>query len=114
MFIERGLTMKRTMMGERCTKSTEGLAKKVPHRMLFLAIACALALDVCPAMYGQATGSFSGATVTATDEATGLTRIGKTNDAGHYIIPLLPIGTYSVRVDSTGFQSNESKDLSLD
>jgi Carboxypeptidase regulatory-like domain len=126
MFIERGLTMKRTMMGERCTKSTEGLAKKVPHRMLFLAIACALALDVCPAMYGQATGSFSGtitdksganvsgATVTATDEATGLTRIGKTNDAGHYIIPLLPIGTYSVRVDSTGFQSNESKDLKLD
>src|SRR5277367_4439374 len=123
--IERGLTMKRTMMGTECPKSIAGLANKTPHRIFFLAIACALALDVCPAMYGQATGSFSGtitdksganvsgATVTATDEATGLTRIGKTNDAGHYIIPLLPIGTYSVRVDSTGFQSNESKDLVL-
>jgi hypothetical protein len=76
-------------------------------------------------MYGQATGSFSGtvadnaglniagATVTATAQATGLVRTGKTDDAGHYLIPLLPVGMYTVRVDSTGFQSTESKDLNL-
>jgi Carboxypeptidase regulatory-like domain len=78
-----------------------------------------------PAMLAQATGSFSGnildksgsgvigATVTATSQATGLARDGKTDNAGHYLIPLLPVGNYTVRVDAAGFQSAESKDLRL-
>jgi hypothetical protein len=76
-------------------------------------------------MRGQATGSFSGnvldksgagvagATVTVTSQATGLSRDGKTDNAGHYLIPLLSVGTYTVRVDSNGFQSAETKDLRL-
>ncbi|MGB6687125.1 MAG: carboxypeptidase-like regulatory domain-containing protein [Terracidiphilus sp.] len=80
---------------------------------------------ISPAVHGQATGSFSGnvldqsgaglsgATVTAASQATGLARNGKTDSAGHYLIPLLPVGTYTVRVDATGFQSAESKDLHL-
>jgi hypothetical protein len=118
--------MKRTLMGAMRPKSTEVLANKTPHRILLLMIACALALAVCPAMYAQATGSFSGtitdksganvsgATVTATSQTTGLARETKTDGVGHYLIPLLPVGTYAVRVDSTGFQSSESKDLNLD
>ncbi|WP_433983592.1 carboxypeptidase-like regulatory domain-containing protein [Tunturiibacter empetritectus] len=78
-----------------------------------------------PALHGQAIGSFSGnvldksgsavpgATVKATSQATGLVRDGKTDSAGHYLIPLLPVGTYTVRVDMQGFQSAESKDLRL-
>ena len=76
-------------------------------------------------MQGQVTGSFSGnvadksgaavpgASVTATAQATGLARESKTDTAGHYLIPLLPVGNYTVRVDATGFQSAESKDLPL-
>jgi hypothetical protein len=76
-------------------------------------------------MRGQATGSFSGnvvdksgsavpgATVVATSEATGLARDVKTDTAGHYLIPLLPVAIYTVRVDASGFQSTESKDLNL-
>lgn len=82
-------------------------------------------LTMCPLLHGQATGSFSGtvtdksglsvsrATVTAISQTTGLAREGKTDDAGHYLIPLLPVGTYTIRVDSAGFQSSESKDLNL-
>jgi Carboxypeptidase regulatory-like domain len=117
--------MKRTTIGPESPKSTEDLANKIPHRLVLLVVACALALAISPAVYGQATGSFSGtvadksgssvsgATVTATSQGTGLARTGKTDDAGHYSIPLLPVGTYTVRVDSTGFQSSESKDLTL-
>jgi hypothetical protein len=77
-------------------------------------------------MYAQATGSISGtvldksgssvagATVTATSQGTGLTRDAKTDSTGHYLLPLLPVGLYSVRVDFTNFQSAESKDLKLD
>ena len=76
-------------------------------------------------MIGQAAGSFSGnvldksgssvpgADVTVVSQATGLTRASKTDSAGHYLIPLLPVGTYTVRVDATGFQSAASKDLVL-
>ncbi|NYF79845.1 TonB-dependent receptor [Granulicella arctica] len=80
---------------------------------------------IAPVMHGQATGSFSGnvldksglpipgATVVATSRATALARSGKTDSAGHYQIPLLPVGTYTVRIDAAGFQSAESKDLPL-
>jgi Carboxypeptidase regulatory-like domain len=117
--------MKRTTIGPESPKFTEDLAYKIPHRLVLLVVACELALAISPAVYGQATGSFSGtvadksgssvsgATVTATSQGTGLARTGKTDDAGHYSIPLLPVGTYTVRVDSTGFQSSESKDLTL-
>jgi hypothetical protein len=76
-------------------------------------------------MQGQATGSFSGnvvdksgsgiagASVIATSQGTGLTRDTKTDSAGHYLLPLLPVGFYTVHVDATGFQSVESKDLHL-
>ncbi|MGO9336430.1 MAG: carboxypeptidase regulatory-like domain-containing protein [Terracidiphilus sp.] len=80
---------------------------------------------ISPAVQGQATGSFSGnvldksgagvpgATVVATSQGTGSARDGKTDSSGHYLIPLLPVGIYTVRVDAAGFQSAESKDLHL-
>jgi hypothetical protein len=97
----------------------------ISFKASFFVVAFVLAFAICPAMYGQATGSFSGtvrdksgssvsgATVTVTAQSTGLTRAGKTDSAGHYLIPLLPVDTYTVRVDFTGFQSTEAKDLHL-
>jgi hypothetical protein len=142
--IERGLTMKRTMMDSECPRSPEapttflraaflpGLLRAFPlrktsllRRVFLLVVVCALALVVCPAMYGQATGSLSGtvldksgssivgATVTATSERTGATRDAKTDTAGRYSIPLLPVGFYTVRVDFANFQSAESHGLQL-
>ena len=95
------------------------------YKILFTAIVSILLLTICPAMHGQATGSFSGnvldksgeaipgASVGVVSEGTGLARKVKTDDAGHYLLPLLPVGSYTVRVDATGFQSAESKDLRL-
>jgi hypothetical protein len=94
-------------------------------RILFLLLVCTLAISVSPALYGQATGSFSGtvvdksgsaisgATVTATSQGTGVSREAKTDDAGHYLIPLLPVATYTLRVEFQGFQTVENKDLRL-
>ena len=84
-----------------------------------------LALVCAPAGWAQATGSFSGtvldksgsvisgASVKATSQGTGVSREAKTDDAGHYLIPLLPIGTYTLRVEFPGFQTVETKDLRL-
>ena len=54
-----------------------------------------------------------GAAVIATSQGTGLQRDTKTDSSGHYLLPLLPVGIYTVHVDATGFQSAESKDLRL-
>jgi hypothetical protein len=117
--------MKRTMIGTTCPRPVEGSAATKPHKMLLLVVVCVLALMTCPAMRGQATGSFSGnvldksgsgiagATVKVISQGTGLTRDVKTDSAGHYLIPLLPVQNYTVRVDMQGFQSAESRDLHL-
>ena len=94
-------------------------------RMLFVFLVCALAFSLSPALYGQANGSFSGtvldksgsaisgATVTATSQSTGVVRQATTDEAGHYLIPLLPVSIYTLRVEFKGFQTVESKDLRL-
>src|ERR1700758_2322743 len=106
-------------------KHPVGLFTRLAGKVFVFSIVIVIASAVCPLTYAQATGSFSGtvtdnsganisgATITATSQATGLTRTAKTDDAGRYLIPLLPVGTYTVRVDYTGFQSSESRDLNL-
>jgi hypothetical protein len=47
------------------------------------------------------------ADITATNVATGISEHVKTDDSGNYIIPALPAATYSIRCESTGFQTIE-------
>ena len=94
-------------------------------RLFISLIACFAVLCFSPASRGQATGNFSGAildtsggaisgaTVTATSQGTGVARQTKTDDAGHYLFPLLPIGIYTVRVEFQGFRPGETRDLRL-
>jgi Carboxypeptidase regulatory-like domain len=49
-------------------------------------------------------GAIPAAKVTATNTATGLTRAAETNANGDYVLPELPVGTYSVSVEHAGFQ----------
>ena len=89
-----------------------------------LVVFCSL-IFVCPLLYGQATGSFSGivsdktgsvisgATVRATSQSTGLSREAKTDESGHYLIPLLPVANFAIRVEFQGFQPIEQKDVRL-
>jgi carboxypeptidase family protein len=76
-------------------------------------------------LHAQATGSFSGtvtdkagavvsgATVRATSQGTGVSREAKTDDSGHYLIPLLPVAFFSIHVEAQGFGSVEQKDVRL-
>jgi hypothetical protein len=111
--------------GANCLNSMKSLARTKPSKSLLLVVLCVLAISFAPSLRGQATGSFSGnvddksggaipaANVAVTSPATGLERDTKTDSAGHYLLPLLPVGTYDLKVDAPGFQSAESKDLRL-
>src|SRR5215472_6505314 len=58
-------------------------------------------------------GLVSGATVTITNRDTGIQRGVTTNAAGIYSAPALPPGTYSVRVNLTGFKSDVRNGVEL-
>ncbi len=93
-------------------------------RALLLAVLCSV-LSLCPLLYGQANGSLSGtvadktgsvipgASVKITSPATGLVREAKTDASGHYLVPLLPVSTYTIHVEASGFQTTEQKDIRL-
>jgi Carboxypeptidase regulatory-like domain len=106
----------------------EGLPKGVvmlKRNSPVVAIVFLLAMAACPLLTGQATGSFAGtvsdkagavvlgASVTVTSQGTGLSRETKTDDSGHYLVPLLPVAMYTIRVQSQGFQTSEQRDLRL-
>ena len=94
----------------------------IGKRLFWAVMACTVGLCIPSFMYGQATGSFSGtvtdksgsviagATVKATSEGTGVSRESKTDDAGHYLIPLLPVANYTLRVE---FQGNNNHRTSI-
>jgi len=94
-------------------------------KRVLLVVFCSVVFPICPLLHGQATGSFSGtvtdktgsvvsgATVKASSQGTGLVRESKTDDSGHYLIPLLPVANFTIRVESQGFQAVEQKDVRL-
>ncbi len=89
-----------------------------------LAAVCAAALILCAqtstsAITGTVTDSSGaivpGSTVTLSNDATGVTATRKTNQAGVYSFPSLPIGHYSITVELKGFKTvrNTGNKLSI-
>lgn len=52
--------------------------------------------------------------VTATNDATGVTHDASSNDSGDYVFPELPVGTYSLTFDLTGFKKAIRHGITLD
>jgi hypothetical protein len=93
--------------------------RALPVAILFAVFA------LSPLMFSQSNGSLSGtvsdktgsvisgATVKITSQGTGQTREVKSDDSGHYLAPLLPVAFYTIRVEASGFQTTEQKDIRL-
>lgn len=94
-------------------------------RTMFLAGVAALWLAAWPGWaqtnVGQISGlvldpsgaSVAGCTVIATHFETGLARKAQTDAGGVYFISGLPVGTYNLRAEATGFRSFDRKDVVL-
>src|ERR1700692_1979643 len=59
-------------------------------------------------------GAVSGATVSVKNTGTGLLRTLTTGDDGSYSAPELPIGTYSVTVEKSGFKAGLVSGISVE
>jgi len=94
-------------------------------KVLLATVVCLLVFGACPLVYGQATGIISGTVSDATGSAvagarvvvaapaTGVSRDSTTDESGHYLVPLLPVASYTVHVEFAGFQPAEQKDVRL-
>jgi hypothetical protein len=94
---------------------------------IFKLLVCLFAVSAVPNLRAQQiTGSMrgtvtdpsgavvEGATVTARQNETGLSRITTTDHAGTYLLLELPVGHYQLQVERTGFQSYIQQGISLD
>jgi len=86
---------------------------------------CVMALS--GAAWGQTTGGrflgtvtdqnggvIAGAKIVLTNEATGIARTTETNESGNYTLLEVPVGVYTVQVDSAGFKQNLVKGVALE
>jgi hypothetical protein len=99
---------------------------KYKYFRLLYGLAVALVLGISSAVAQTTTGSFlgfvtdgqgavlKGAKVTATNEATGLTRTVTTSSDGEYLIQLLPVGKYTLTFESANFKQRSIKGLTLE
>jgi carboxypeptidase family protein len=95
------------------------------QKTLLVVCFCSLVFLMGPPLYGQATGSLSGTVTDKTGsvvvgakvriiaQATGVARESTTDQSGHYLVPLLPVADYTIRVESQGFRAVEQKDVRL-
>jgi len=89
--------------------------------MLLILLVCLFS----PLLHGQATGSFSGtvsdnsgavlagAKVTVIAQATNISRDALTDATGHFLVPLLGVADYTIKVDANGFKPSEAKNVRL-
>lgn len=61
----------------------------------------------------QSGAAISDAAVTATNQETGEARTARTGAAGDFVFTVLPVGTYTVKVEKQGFQLYQQKDIVL-
>src|SRR5438128_2101924 len=92
--------------------------------LVSLATACVLVLvgsglayaqnaQIAGTVRDQTGGVLPGATITARNQETGLTRSAVSDGAGNYRLPALPPGYYSVATELAGFGSETRPDIVL-
>ncbi len=109
------------LFGEQAVERVSEMSSK----RTLLAVSCVVVTLFMPLLHGQATGSFSGtisdkanalisgASVRITSQSTAFMREVKTDDTGHYTVPLLPAAFYTIRVEAQGFAAAEQRDIRL-
>lgn len=88
-------------------------------------LACVIAAGLCSLYAADPTGTIAGtvsdpsgaviggAKVTATSSSTGLRRSTTTGQDGSYILPLMPVGNYTMTVDQSGFKHYEQRGVDV-
>ncbi|HEV2178138.1 MAG TPA: carboxypeptidase regulatory-like domain-containing protein [Terriglobia bacterium] len=101
--------------------SVNKLSKPVLLLSLLFAILAAVAAraqsfrgSILGAVTDPSGAVLAGAKVTVQNVDTGVARATQTNDAGEYNVPELPIGTYTVTIEASGFETSVTTGIKVD
>lgn len=102
-------------------------SRAMRFRLCLSALSLILGLCCAVQLFAQGTGGrilgrvadpsgavLSSVKVTATNDATGISHDASTNDTGDYVFPDLPVGTYSLTFDLSGFKKAIRHGIALD
>src|SRR5579871_4319388 len=102
-------------------------SRAVRSRLCLCVLSAILGVCCAVQLFAQGTGGrilgrvgdpsgavLSSVKVTATNDATGITHDAVTNDTGDYVFPDLPVGTYSLTFDLSGFKKTVRHGIALD
>lgn len=81
--------------------------------LLFASAAFAQDAQLSGVIHDPSGASIGGATIELRNEATNVKRTASSSDDGNYLIPALQAGTYTVRVEKSGFRVREALHLRL-
>ncbi|MDW5266230.1 MULTISPECIES: carboxypeptidase-like regulatory domain-containing protein [Acidobacteriaceae] len=99
--------------------------KSTLHKLLLAGIVVLLSVHPAALLFSQSTGSIRGtvsdptasivpeASVVVVNTATGLSRTGETNGEGLFVFPDLPIGSYTLQIAKSGFQTEKREAINL-
>ena len=89
--------------------------------LTFLLVLASFAAVVAQTTTGRLSGTVSttdgvvpGATVTATSNETGKEQTATSNESGEFVFPQLEFGTYTVRINATGFKTFVANQVKID
>lgn len=84
---------------------------------ILLVAPAAFGQQITATLYGTVTDAnqavLSSAKITVTNEATGFQRTTVSDKSGNYTLPLLPVGTYDLTVEASGFQRYAQNKIAL-
>jgi len=95
------------------------------RKLLLLFLGVAVSFGIANDLFAQSTGSIRGtvtdatgavvpgASITIVDTATGASRTQESNTSGLFVFPDLPIGSYTLQVTKTGFQTQKREATEL-
>src|ERR1700761_8939732 len=101
-----------------------GESMKIRNALMALRV-CWTLIFASALAFGQASGTISGTgtdatgaaiagvKITVTAPATGVSRDARTDNNGHYVVPLLGVATYSVLAEIAGFRSEQANAVVL-
>src|SRR5260370_10062104 len=69
--------------------------------------------DIVGAVLDPTGAVLPGVKITATNSATGFTRVATSNESGSFLISLLPIGRYSLKAETKGFKVYSVSEVAL-
>ena len=104
--------------------SPKGVAS-MRNKLILVVMACAFALCITPRAFGQANASFyrhrygqigigdRGGVGHSSFAGYGRNALGDHRRRRPLLIPLVPVGNYTMRVEYKGFQTSERKDVKL-